>query len=249
MKHNRGTQNIMVPVQFHTGSYRLNWQTVRRGETVLFAGCWFYGRMENLSLGESWELVRSFLSVDPEDEQSVLDFLAANGQFKAPEGSCKSGVEISELQAKTLLLGEGDRSRRRPTYNNIVESFSLEEFATIQDYARRMLLSGNPTLPTPWETGYTEPYKIAFAGDRTGPKAHVMVYHTLPVILATIQFKLVQGARFRVCARKDCRLPFEITSRHKRRFCTQYCAHITSLRQRRKVGGKLKSERKANEQR
>ncbi len=121
-----------------------------------------------------------------------------------------------------------------------VDFFTIQDFATIQDYVRRMLIARNPTLPTPWPRGSAQRYEIAFADDRSGSKAHVLVRGVFPSILAIVQFKLVQGANFRVCARKDCRLPFEITSRHNRRFCTQYCAHITSLRQRRKLETKRK---------
>jgi hypothetical protein len=129
----------------------------------------------------------------------------------------------------------------------IYEKFSLQEFVTIQNYVRRMLMAGNPTLSKPWHepwhdslvrrklTGGPDVYTIFFNRERSGSHAVVEVSGILPSILATVQFKLLQGAIFRTCARKDCRLPFEVTSRHARRFCTQYCAHITSLRQRRKL--------------
>jgi hypothetical protein len=53
-------------------------------------------------------------------------------------------------------------------------------------------------------------------------------------IEATITFDLVQGTKFRLCALKDCRVPFKLESGHKRRFCMQYHAHLASVRRTRK---------------
>lgn len=232
--HNRGTQLMSVPLYFHMGSYRLNWYIVRHLGTTRLAGTSSASRLENLDLGDGWELVRKYLSIVPQDEQSVVEFLTATGKFHPPSGSVNSRM-VDELELPRNAV---------PVYM-VLESFSLQEFAMIQDYVRRMLASGNPTLPTPWRPMGFEPYEIAFAGARSGSQAHVLVSDTFPSILATVQFKLAQGARFRTCARKDCRLPFEVTSRHARRFCSQYCAHITSLRQRRR--SERKARREGNE--
>jgi hypothetical protein len=236
MHNNRGTQLMSIPIQFHIGSNELNWQIVHEGGVTFFAGsCFTAVPLENIRLGDGWELVRQYLSATPGDEQSVLEFLVAHGTFEAPKGSITTtGVEITQLPVRRVWRGE-DESRPRHV-EMVVESFSLQEFAMIQDYVRRMLITGNPTLPTQWAGKDIQRYEITFLGARSVPEAHVIVKGTFPSILATVQFKLAQGAKFRTCARKDCRLPFEVTSRHTRRFCTQYCAHITSLRQRRKVG-------------
>lgn len=246
MSNNRGTESLNIPIQFHTGSYKLYWQIVSiRGETG-FAGSWFYGvSMEHIHLEEGWELVRSFIGVKAEDETAVLDFLVKHGQFAPPDGSARN-YRIKADQLPLRREYQGPSSQGDPATEFVSESFSLRQFATIQDYVRRMLITGDPVLPTPWEAGNIQRYEIAFARDRLGSKAHVLVNRVFPSILATVQFKLVQGAKFKVCARKDCRLPFEVSSRHKRRFCTQYCAHITSLRQRRrevaKAGTRSKEE-------
>jgi len=53
------------------------------------------------------------------------------------------------------------------------------------------------------------------------------------VILTTITIDRLRDARFRICAREDCRTPFEVKTRHKRDYCTQYCAHLESVRRNR----------------
>lgn len=224
--NNRGTKLVNVPIQFHIGSSRIDWDIVHQNGEALFVGSSPSGSgqpLKNIDLGDGWELVRRYLTVREEDEHSILEFLVAHGWFHAPEGSWRT-EHLKDMQM--------------PHGKFLLERFSRRGFATVQDYLRRMLITGNPTLPTPWHGRSTEEYKIAFAETRSGSQAHVLVNGTFPSILATIQFKLAQGATFRICSRRDCRLPFEVISRHKRRFCTQYCAHLTSLRQRRKLAGK-----------
>jgi hypothetical protein len=248
MANNRGTKLINIPIQVHIGSNELNWRIVRNGDSALFVGSSSVGAMPHMPLGDGWDLVRKYLDVKCGDGQSVLKFLAAHGRFDPPAGSLtQKRMEIA--QAAYAVSSGGHDASLSSAEDEVdemeLETITLQEFATIQDYVRRMLLTGNPTLPTPWRPREIQEYMIAFARSRSGSQAHVRVYHTYPSILAIVQFKLAQGAKFRTCYRKDCQLPFEITSRHTRRFCTQYCAHITSLRQRRKAQKKAENQKQS----
>lgn len=53
-------------------------------------------------------------------------------------------------------------------------------------------------------------------------------------IAMSITVDFLRRERFRKCARKDCQKPYKVESRHKRRYCTQYCAHLASVRSIRK---------------
>lgn len=53
------------------------------------------------------------------------------------------------------------------------------------------------------------------------------------MLLATVFIDVLRGIRFKVCARKDCRKPFPLESKHQRKFCCWYCAHITTVRKNR----------------
>lgn len=61
-------------------------------------------------------------------------------------------------------------------------------------------------------------------------RAVIWVAEAVSAILVTIYIDHLRGLRFRFCARRDCRNAFEITSRHRRKYCKQYCAHLESLR-------------------
>ena len=64
--------------------------------------------------------------------------------------------------------------------------------------------------------------------------AIIWVSEAVSAILVTIYIDHLRGLRFRFCARRDCRGAFEVTSRHRRKYCQQYCAHLESLRRMRK---------------
>lgn len=53
------------------------------------------------------------------------------------------------------------------------------------------------------------------------------------MLLATVFIDAIRGIRFKVCKRKDCRKPFPLESKHNRKFCCWYCAHITTVRRNR----------------
>ena len=61
-------------------------------------------------------------------------------------------------------------------------------------------------------------------------------------IHASITLDLLRRKKFRQCARKDCGVPFEVESKHRRKFCTQYCGHLVSLREQRRKEKKDKLE-------
>src|ERR1019366_7057876 len=85
MTDNRGTQLVSIPIRFHLRSVKLNWQIVHDGDTAVFAGSWPGGAMENIDLGDGWELVRGYLSVSSQNEQQVREFLVAHGRVNLPD--------------------------------------------------------------------------------------------------------------------------------------------------------------------
>jgi hypothetical protein len=66
-----------------------------------------------------------------------------------------------------------------------------------------------------------------------GREALFVARNTFSAILASIYIDHLRRAKFRLCARPDCRKPYEIESHHLRRYCTQYCASFQSLRRKR----------------
>jgi hypothetical protein len=53
-------------------------------------------------------------------------------------------------------------------------------------------------------------------------------------IRTTTTIDLLKKLKFKSCARPDCPMVFPVTSKHERNYCTQYCAHLESVRRARK---------------
>jgi hypothetical protein len=64
------------------------------------------------------------------------------------------------------------------------------------------------------------------------------------ILETTVTLDFLRGTRFKVCRRTDCLVPFRLESNHKRDYCTQYCAHLASLRRRRKAAMREQQRRK-----
>jgi hypothetical protein len=54
--------------------------------------------------------------------------------------------------------------------------------------------------------------------------------NTFDAILSTIFIDRLKKLRFKVCKRPDCAAIYELTSRHKRQFCSYECAHLMAVR-------------------
>src|SRR6266481_4779048 len=84
---NRGTQIINVPIRFQIGALRINWEMVHdKGNTQFVAFSPDRGPdPKYMELCEGWELVRRYLKLRVDDEESILKFLVAHGLFHLPK--------------------------------------------------------------------------------------------------------------------------------------------------------------------
>jgi hypothetical protein len=96
--------------------------------------------------------------------------------------------------------------------------------------------------PSEWLSKRVAPFNGAYASP-TYP--HFILEHSRCrfAIEATIAIDLLRKIRFHKCKRDDCPEIFEIRSRHKRRYCGQYCAHLESMRKQRRVAARLKKKK------
>ena len=82
----------------------------------------------------------------------------------------------------------------------------------------------------PWSS-----HKKAWTGRRKPrtslmPRLTINVPCCLEALRLSVEIDMVRGVKFRQCARKDCRAPYPVETRHKRRYCSQHCAHLVSVR-------------------
>jgi hypothetical protein len=207
---------------------------------------------------DGWGLRDRFfrLGFDEPDEPSVLRFLNDVGVWAAI-----SEPRVSKASAgKTLLGGAfGSRSFIGRTFPLLLTDLKHE-----QDFWRRLLTDRVAlrarfgTAPGPGTSPakraefalesqhYNEmPLRIEW---RSGmPTGVVETITGREMLIATIHLDLLRGARFQVCKRPDCSIPFSIEARHRRKYCTWYCGHIESVRKARKGEKQQHSTKKGDD--
>jgi len=169
----------------------------------------------NMTFPDAWSVRADFLEL--RDENDCLRFLIGTGLFfrdGASEAGQPIGLDHVRMWQRTLV---GFLRRRPPVWESKLE---LVE-PNAREIVRMVHLHRHCTV----ELG-------------PGRAAQFIARETFTAILATIHLDHLRGARFHLCARPDCGRPYEVESRHKRRYCTQYCASLESLRRVRK--GELK---------
>lgn len=160
-------------------------------------------------------------------DEEFLDFLNQYGRFsplKAAEDL--RGWQMRDFTGCQKLFAE--LARRSPkTWKEYIETLVSPHSFIGFGMLNAVNLSARHTVTFHWN-GIP---KIDY-----GAK-HFAVIETRDVvsaILATIEIDHLRGAKFGACARTDCPKFFEITSQHKRKYCTMSCAHLESVRRMRK---------------
>jgi len=149
---------------------------------------------------DAYEVREEFLKVSNPDE--ILGFLNKTGVFKIFPATRTTVENFHDWQAQVRLL-----MTHSPV--NWKERIS-DDFL--------------------WLMSRNDAFKIRFAWTAEGYSGNIWVGLTLVAILATIHLDHLRKAEFRFCSREDCGMPYEITSHHERKYCTEYCAHIESVR-------------------
>jgi hypothetical protein len=112
---------------------------------------------------------------------------------------------------------------------NHEKSVGLPELIRLRDAVREGLISS----PEKW---FASQFGHSYIWQRS-PAYPFFALHTDQcerAICMTVTIDLLHRVKFKICARRDCGLPFAVSSKHKRKYCTQYCGHLESVRRNRK---------------
>jgi hypothetical protein len=72
----------------------------------------------------------------------------------------------------------------------------------------------------------------------------VTVLNARQMLWTTVFADVAKGLNFKECKRRDCDRIFPVGSKHKRKFCTQYCGHLVSVRKSQAAARKRKRAEK-----
>ena len=161
-------------------------------------------------------------------DQEFLAFLNEVGSFTSlVKAERKYGWTLNELIGCQEMFTE--LARRSPnTWNEYAQGLISPMSRVPRGIVGALELGSSHKIEFRW--------KGAPHGAWHGGKSLAVIEATdaVAAILTTIEVDHLRGAKFGACARPDCPKFFEITSHHKRKYCSQYCAHLESLRRMRK---------------
>jgi hypothetical protein len=170
-------------------------------------------------IDDAWIMRQDFLRLN-EDTTDLVKFLNKWGAWKPNVNYAKTLVPVPGMFS---LRQHPDKSYEGKDY---VLPSSIWQF---QERCRNALmgraidwLSSPDSLPQ-LSSRHKYPHFCWSVGDCEG------------AIRTTITIDFLNRVKFGVCARPDCRTPFPISSRHKRKYCEQYCGHLESVRRNRRT--------------
>jgi hypothetical protein len=173
---------------------------------------------------EAWQVREEFLSLKT-DEQ-FLDFLNRVGRFVSIKvyGWSVTGEgkwDADDFKSWQQMFRECLR-RSPASWDQIVEDVFGPK--TVRLVRRTLFVSRRFTVLFRWKDAQQREWRSS---------QHIAVLEARDVvtaILATIYVDHLHGTKFGFCHRHDCRMPYKIESKHNRKYCSQYCAHLESLR-------------------
>lgn len=191
-----------------------------------------------LSELDGWKVRDEFLRL-PEDPRKLAAFLNTVGAWSSdPEEAALDSrrfpiyAHLDDLwmfraDLRDALLGEHRGSFIRSVAPR------LKKASTLADLQME---------PYSWANNF--PFRFELSDVAAGL---VTITNARRMLLATVFVDIANGLRFKVCQRPDCdrRKIFPIESRHERKFCDWYCAHITTVRKNRPRKGRSKKTRKS----
>jgi hypothetical protein len=171
---------------------------------------------------DPWKVRADFLGIG--SDQEILDFLNQVGRFTP---SMRMGWrvtghwDVDDFRCWQRMFREFMK-RSPDRWDQIVERLAVPGVSRLMK--RVLKASCTFAIRFRWKGEQHSEWRGA---------PHLAVIESgdaVTAMLATIYLDHLHGTKFGFCARPDCGKAFEITSRHKRKFCDQYCAHLQSLR-------------------
>jgi hypothetical protein len=160
---------------------------------------------------DPWKVRDDFLRLKRGDLEGLIAFLGHYGEFStdAPESPDDCWREWDDVRG--ILLN-------KTSYRDFLRDQSDHLFNHAHALAFR------------WLTMERNEGARRKGKKNTVPCATIHASSVLGALQLTVDIDLARRVKYRECARKDCEALYAVTSRHKRRFCTQYCAHLASKR-------------------
>jgi hypothetical protein len=231
-------QKVHLSIAFKFIRVRIRWaiETTSAG-TALVGKPERGGPVQEL---DGWQCRQEFLGL-PEDDHALCQFLNKVGLWTSVP-SLYEGAEYTKhvLGAPPILLSE--TIRLWP-----FQVWTLRKVLTEQLKSRKSFISlyASPGYNRP-QSGLIPDLSLRFKLDGQVSMGVVTTTSFWETLLATIYVDIARGFHFATCQRRDCDGDplFVVESRHKRKYCSQYCGHIESVRRQRRLQKRAEGAKK-----
>lgn len=180
---------------------------------------------------DAWRCREEFFALTENDNNALISFLEKVGMWFSADDDL-SGHWSKEI-AQHIRAGNRNpiavpgvwqfqRSLRQALINRNAFKAAYAPTLTRTQTGLQLLLESRATVEFPM--------RLELTNVATGAVTLTDAYHML---LSTVFFDVARGIRFKTCQRKDCGKPFPLETKHKKKFCSWYCAHITTVRKNR----------------
>jgi hypothetical protein len=202
----------------------------------------------NLNQVDGYELRRKFLRMN--DEKTALQFLQEVGLWDFFEDrSAGKGSHANELhgsigsrlfcgRAPEVPLTELRETRdwwRRVLRNNAEVRERFGEFpSNIFRFGGREAKGGDAKFLFALQTKFLNHFELHIEWRKGKAFAVIETATAEEMLNAVLHLDLLRGAKFRMCARGDCSIPFSFVGAYKKKFCDWSCAHVVAERKRRR---------------
>jgi hypothetical protein len=196
-----------LPVQVRFTTSPVSWVCPHPFEKPLEIVRYRYDNPKQSEVLDAWEVRESFFSI-PSDPLALKLFLEWTGKF-SPRPFQGQDIRLSDIWGWRELL---QQALARPDCQKLEAKFDTRKVRRLASYD----------------------FSLSVSLREKAPSAVIWTDTTLDAMISTVQVDILQGAKFRWCARPDCKVKiFRVTSAHERKYCSYDCAHLQSIRKKR----------------
>ena len=193
---------------------------------------------------DGWKCRQEFLQL-PRNEKALLGFLTKVGLWQPHGADDPRATGVPYTIGGRLAL-----SPLAPLQVDAVWNFQEDIKKAITDRERfiefyaSFVEWNDSSFDLANRAAFWNEFPVRFDLHDKFPAGVVRTIYFTELVLATIYADFIRGFHFQVCQRSDCAQAFTVETGHKRKFCTQYCGHLVSLRRKRRLAIKTKKGRK-----
>jgi hypothetical protein len=227
---------LNIPTRLRFWRAPVTWTMHKSGSVTRFTGEMTLGvPAQQIDGDQHW---KEFLELREGDDSALFDLLNKVGLWHA-DAPGFLGPPYFEDECLHCPVDVGGRllsNQIRDVHPEQIWKFRKSLKATLPDRKSfiKTFASGQ-TESDAWQNLYYNQFVVRFELDSEKAAAILNTVSLRELALAINYRDFALGAHYQICQRKDCPQPlFKVTNKHERKYCSQQCGHLESLRNKRR---------------